>query len=104
MKSLIIIIAILSSFSAFASDWKSNLDSAESSLRIILNRPANEQQLPSAMLTEEKRLEAMAVLMNIEMRHPGLLKGKLDLSSDWPQYINVQKLFSELEEKMGFWY
>lgn len=95
---------MLSSFSVFASDWTGSVDIAETSLRIVLNRPANGGQFPKEMVTKERQLEAISKLMNLEMRYPGLLKGKLKPGFKWSQYKEVQDLFSEFEEKMGFWY
>jgi hypothetical protein len=71
----------------------------ESTLESTCPRRASRRKV-----TAEEKLEVMGMLMNLEMRNPGLLKGKLDPGFKWPQYQEVQKLFSELERTMGFWY
>jgi hypothetical protein len=40
MRNFVVGLMVLGSSAAFASDWTSSVDSAESGLRVLLNRPA----------------------------------------------------------------
>jgi hypothetical protein len=68
---------------------RAGMDIAESSLRTMLDSKSKLQN----------KLESSLRLLNVEMRGPGLLQGKLKAGFDWKQYGLVQKLYQQLEKE-----
>ena len=83
------------------SELSTDLDIAESSLRIILNKPSK-GEFPSGVSCGDK-LNASMNLLNFEMRHPGYLQGKFGTST-WGQYNGVRDLFDQLSGKYNFFF
>lgn len=79
-------------------DAAGSVDIAESSLRIILDKPAS-GKFPKAMLAGDQKLAAALRLLNIQLRFPGLLEGKHSFSFAWSQYEAVTALFRDFEKR-----
>jgi hypothetical protein len=78
-----------------------DLDVAESSLRVLMNEPVKGTKFSDKEISCENQLKAAMALMNFEMRHSGYLQGKHgDLN--WPQYQGVRELFNKLPNKYEF--
>ena len=78
-------------------DVGTDLDIAESSLRIILNKPAS-GRFDEKTISPEARVAAAMALLGFEMKHPGHLRG-LHGDTEWPQYNTVLELFKEASTK-----
>lgn len=81
-------------------DVFASVDTAEGSLRIILNKPAS-GTFPASSTKCDSRLAAAMMLLNVESRWPGLLK-RTDFK--WRQFQEVKRLFAELEKIGEFYY
>ena len=101
MKKLLVCLLVLTGTLASGSVYACSSDvmTAESALRIILNRPAHGGTFPKSWRTHSQQMDAMKILLHVEQRSPGLLKGE-DQSCDGLEiYDTVKKLYSELESK-----
>ncbi|MFH1723029.1 MAG: hypothetical protein ABII00_00250 [Elusimicrobiota bacterium] len=78
-----------------------DVDIAESSLRIILGRPAKGES-PREWTQCKEKLESAMRLLNVETRHPGMLQH--EGFRDWKQFQGVKELFGSLEKEYDFDY
>mgnify|MGYP001597923493 FL=1 len=81
-----------------AVDVSGLVDVAESSLRVILNKPAS-GKFPKGMVSGEQKTAACLRLLNIQLRFPGLLEGKYSFPFEWKQYAGTAALFEDYSKR-----
>lgn len=104
-KARIPIAALVLSHAAFAADPVMEacgrpMDIFESSLRVILNKPATGMP-PLSWRKQRAKVEAALALASWDAQYPGCLQGTLG-ESTWPQYNGVRALYKEFTAKYDY--